>query len=491
MKHSEKKQEPSLTKNFIVYFVRTVVSVLVPIITFPYASRILGPSGIGRVQYAQTWVTYFQLFACLGINSYAIREGTRCRDDKEKLGKLCTEIFRINCMTTVLAYAAFFIFWHSFGPIKDYKGLLLLFSLSIAANALSIEWVYSIFEDYTYISIRSVLFQILSLLALFLLVNDQQDYYMYAIVLMLPAIGTAMTNIVHARKLISWGGKREYHYLYHLKPIILIFGITIASNLYNSLDTTMLGLQMGDTAVGYYTSAVKLARNVLVIVTSMCTVLSPRAFYYAGLDDKSKFLELTKKATNVILGFAIPCGIGLIVLAPQLISLFSGPEFGAAVQPMRVLSINLIFSAVNGLLGWQVLVTLNKEKWTFAAMIVGCVIDFVLNSLFIPLYGVTGAAAATLLTEMSVFVAYMLLAKRLMAIGQCFVEVWQYLVGVVAFFPIAFYVNCVVGKNEVVTVAVTVVLCAAEYAIVLITLHNPLGERVKEKVAGIVSHRGG
>lgn len=86
MKHSEKKQEPSLTKNFIVYFVRTVVSVLVPIITFPYASRILGPSGIGRVQYAQTWVTYFQLFACLGINSYAIREGTRCRDDKEKLG---------------------------------------------------------------------------------------------------------------------------------------------------------------------------------------------------------------------------------------------------------------------------------------------------------------------------------------------------------------------------------------------------------------------
>ena len=124
-------------------------------------------------------------------------------------------------------------------------------------------------------------------------------------------------------------------------------------------------------------------------------------------------------------------------------------------------------------------------------MIVGCVIDFVLNSLFIPLYGVTGAAAATLLTEMSVFVAYMLLAKRLMAIGQCFVEVWQYLVGVVAFFPIAFYVNCVVGKNEVVTVAVTVVLCAAEYAIVLITLHNPLVERVKEKVAGIVSHRGG
>lgn len=474
MKKNDSNTTPSLSRNFAVYLFKTIVVTLAPIITFPYASRVLGPIGIGRVQYAQTWVGYFQLLACLGINSYAIREGTRCRHDREKLGKLCTELLYISCGTTVIAYAIFFAFTFTFAPLRDYRGLLIMCSISIVANSLSVEWLYSIFEDYTYISVRSIVIQLIALLMLFVLVRSREDYYFYAFVLIFPSMGSMILNLIHSRKIIRWGGYGGYRYLHHLKPIFMIFGITVTANLFNSIDTTMLGLYMGDQEVGYYTTAVKLARNVMVLVSAMCTVFSPRSFYYAGLEDKTKFFDLTQKSIHIIMGVAIPCGIGLTVLAPQFIWLFGGPEFEAAVPAMYLLSINLIFTAINGLLGWQILLTMNKEKLSLYATALGCVIDFVLNCILIPPYGSAGAALATIVTEITVFIIFLVLCGRMMPILKYFSGIWQYFVAALTFVPICAAANYLFKDDVLAVVISTVVLCSGAYVFVLWKLNNPM-----------------
>lgn len=474
MKSNKSDDIPSLSRNFVIYLMKTIVVTLVPIITFPYASRVLGPVGIGRVQYAQTWVGYFQLFACLGINSYAIREGTRCRDDRKKLGKLCTELLHISCVTTLIAYLAFFLFVFVFGPVQDYRGLLVICSISILANALSIEWLYGIFEDYTYISLRSIAMQLLSLLLLLLLVRSRADYYLYALVLVFPTAGSMVLNLLHSRKMIHWGGYGGYQYRRHLKPVFLIFGITVASSLYNSIDTTMLGLFIGDQEVGYYTTAVKLARNVMVLIAAMCTVFSPRAFYYAGLENKSQFLDLTKKSIQIIMGIAIPCGVGLMILAPQFVWLFGGPEFEAAVPAMYVLSINLIFSAINGLLGWQILVTLNKEKLSLYATVQGCVIDIILNRLLIPHYGATGAAVATIMTEISVFITCSIFCSKMVPMRIFFSKTWQYVLASLTFLPICWGMNRLFGDNMILVILSTVICCIGSYFLILWKMHNEM-----------------
>lgn len=465
------KKGPSLSKNFVVYFLKTVVVTFVPMITFPYASRVLGPTGVGRVQYAQTWASYFQMFACLGITSYATREGTRCRDDKNKLGKLCTELFRINCVTTLIAYIAYFIFIFCFPKVADYRGLLLICGIMIAGNALSIEWLYAIFEDYTYISVRSIILQLLSLVLLVVLVRNRTDYYQYALVLILPVALAACLNLAHSRKVVHWGGYRDYHYLKHIKPIVLIFGITMATAVYGSMDTTMLGLHLGDEAVGYYTAASKLCRNVLSVVVATCAVFAPRAYYYANHENRDKFFELTKTTIHLLLIFSIPCAVGMIILAPEFMVIFSGPEFLVAIEPMKVLSINIICTAITNLLSWQILVTMNKEHLAFITTIQGCIIDFVLNSLLIPRYGVMGAAIATFIAEFSVLVSCIFFCKNLMPLRFCFNKTWQYILAAVSFFPIR-YLTSFFEQYFWLELLATILLCVLTYFGILYLLKN-------------------
>ena len=89
MEHKNNTQkQKSIKTNFVFNFIKVLLSLIFPLITFPYASRILLPEGIGKVDFANSIIAYFILIASLGINTYAIREGAKVRDDKEKLSKI-------------------------------------------------------------------------------------------------------------------------------------------------------------------------------------------------------------------------------------------------------------------------------------------------------------------------------------------------------------------------------------------------------------------
>lgn len=161
----------SLTRNFSVYMLKNMVSIIVPLITIPYVSRILGPSGLGDVQYTQSWVSYFSLIAGLGISSYAVREGAQRRDEPQKLGEFSVEIVTISFLSTTVAYLSFAIFLCFFKTTGAQPSLFLVFSLLIGATGLNTEWICTVFEDYDYISKRSIAFQLLSVVLLFVLVK--------------------------------------------------------------------------------------------------------------------------------------------------------------------------------------------------------------------------------------------------------------------------------------------------------------------------------
>ena len=183
----------SISKNFIFNLLKTLMSIIFPLITFPYASRILGVDNLGKVQYCNSIISYFSLISTLGISIYAVREGSKYKDSPSKLNKFCKEILLINSISTAFAYTVFCIFMIFFFKYSYYM-LMIVCSFTLFFNTYSIEWLYQIKEDYKYISIRAFVIQIISLLFLFIFVKTPSDYVKYAFIYIISSSGNFIFN---------------------------------------------------------------------------------------------------------------------------------------------------------------------------------------------------------------------------------------------------------------------------------------------------------
>ena len=173
-------QTKSLKKNATLNVIKTICSIIFPLITFPYASRILLPEGTGKVNFANSIISYFSIIASLGIGTYAIRGAAKVRDNKFELSKFTKEILAINLLSTAVAYLCFFIALRFSVKLHDYTKLLVICSSSILLSTIGINWLYSALEEYSYITLRSLSFQVLSIILLFTLVKTKEDYTKYA-----------------------------------------------------------------------------------------------------------------------------------------------------------------------------------------------------------------------------------------------------------------------------------------------------------------------
>lgn len=179
------------------------MGVIIPLITFPYSSRVLGPEALGKVDYAQANMTYFTLLQAFGIGGYAIREGARIRDDRKKMDEFASDMLSINLITSAIAYILFFAAL-AIPKLAGYRTLMLLFSTTIILSAIGVEWLFTIYEEYQYITIRSFVMQIVSVVLLFTCVKSEEDYMIYALTLVISSVGSNVMNFIRARKYVKF-----------------------------------------------------------------------------------------------------------------------------------------------------------------------------------------------------------------------------------------------------------------------------------------------
>ena len=195
-------KKKSLGLNAFLNGLRSVLNLIFPLITFPYISRVLSVNGIGIYNFSNTYIGYFILIAGLGIATYAVREGAKYRDNKEQIEEFSSEVFSINILATVIAYILLLLSLVIFKNLNNYVACILIFSIQILFTTLGTEWIYTIYEDYTYITIRSIIFKILSIILLFIFVKRPSDYLIYAAITVLASVGSNFLNFVHARSFI-------------------------------------------------------------------------------------------------------------------------------------------------------------------------------------------------------------------------------------------------------------------------------------------------
>lgn len=387
----------SIKKNFIINGIKIFFNLIFPIITFPYISRVLGPIGIGKITFATSIINYFLLFTNLGIPLYGIREIARIRENRLNLSKTFSEILFLNLITTIIGIIIFIIFLQ----LKLFGNDINLFqvmSLNIIFTFIGVEWYFQGMENYSYITKRSIIFKIISIILMFIFVNRKEDGVIYAGILVLALVGSNILNFFKAKKeiLISF---KNLNIMKHLKPILTIFSMNIAISIYTNLDSVMLGYRSSEYSLGIYSASSKIIHLVLGIVTSLGAVLLPRISNYIINKQEKELKEILENTLTFLLALSIPCVIGIILTANEIIKIFSGNEFMEAVKTMKILSLIIFFIAFSNFLGIQILYPRGEEKKVLYSVIVGAIINFSLNWLLIPKYAQNGAAVATVIAE--------------------------------------------------------------------------------------------
>jgi O-antigen/teichoic acid export membrane protein len=382
----------------------TMSSFIFPIITFPYVSRVLGPSGTGSVNFATSLITYFNMFAQLGIPTYGIRACAKVRDNKEELTRVTHELLTINLVMSLFAYAGLAAALFFVPSLKEDRTLYILVSALILFNAIGMNWLYQGLEKYTYITLRSIAFKLIALGAMFLLVRSKSDYVRYGFVSIFASSASSVLNFIHARRYISFRPVGGYHYRRHFRAIAVFFAMSCATTVYTNLDTVMLGFMKTKTDVGYYNAAVKIKTILVSIVTSLGSVLLPRASYYVEKKQMEEFRRITVKALTFVLLLAAPMTVYFILFASNGIYFLSGSAYTQSIVPMQIIMPTLLFIGLTNILGIQIMVPLGKEKYVLYSELAGAAVDFALNWLLIPRFSSAGAAIGTLAAELVVLI---------------------------------------------------------------------------------------
>lgn len=404
----------SLKLNALLNGIKTGITMIFPLITFPYISRILDVENIGKINFSNSVVNYFLLIAGLGISTYAIREGSYIRDDKDKLNRFCNEVFTINLLSTLISYILLIIIVSFNSKLQTYKLLIVIYSVNIIGTTIGINWLYSIYEDYWYITVRSILFQIISLVLMFIFVKTEQDYIKYVWILMMSSTGANILNYFNAKKYIQLKISKSINIKSHIKPILIIFISTIATTIYVNSDSTMLGFMCDNYTVGIYSVSVKIYTIFKSFVASIILVALPRLSNYIADKLKSDYEDKVNKIYRVLFILLIPITVGLYMSAKDIILIISGFSYIDATTSLRILSVALLFSVIGIYYTNAILLPMKYENEIMKITLISACVNIILNLIIIPNYKQNGAAATTIISEFIVcLMQYRIISKNM------------------------------------------------------------------------------
>ena len=471
----------SVKLNFLMNAILTISAFIFPLITFPYVSRILLPEGTGKVSFATSVVTYFALFAQLGIPTYGIRACAKVRDNKEKLTRTVQEIFIINIVMSLITYIVFFLVLNIVPRMQADKTLFVITSSTILFNAIGMDWLYKGLEKYTYITIRSIIFKFIALLAMFMFVHQKSDYIVYGGISIFAGSASNICNLLNVKKYIQIKPIGKYNIKQHMRPILIFFAMSCATTIYTNLDTVMLGFMKTDMDVGYYNAAVKIKNILLGIVTSLGTVLLPRASYYIENDYMEEFRRITQKAINFVFLISIPLTVYFILYAKEGILFLSGNAYSKAILPMQVIMPTLIFIGLTNIMGIQILVPLGREKIVLYSEIAGAIVDLFINILLIPRMAATGAAIGTLIAELAVWIVQFVALRYDIIEAYKKVKYFAIILGIIIASMLSIWIK-LFRLGSFITLVLTAIVFFGTSGVTLIIAKEPLVNEIVEQI---------
>lgn len=471
----------SLAKNSIYNVLYRVISVLFPLIMISYASQVLQPQGIGRVSSAQNIAQYFVLVAALGLPTYGTKKIAACLGVKKEVNRTFSELIIINTVSTIICSVAYYLmisvlpFYRERFPIYAATGLAIVF------NFFNIDWYYQGTEEYRYIMLRSLVVKILSLGVLLVFVRTPNDIVQYALVVTMAKVANYIFNIIHVRHRVNFT-LEDINVKQHIKQVIVLLAAAIAVEVYTLADTTMLTFMCGDEIVGYYSNSIKCISVIRTLIAAVCAVFLPRLSFYYAKKDYDSFNNLITRGFKILFTFTIPAAIGCALVADDFIPVLFGTSFLGSVVTTRILAISVITVAFSNFIGYQILVTVGKEKIMLISTVVGAAVNVILNYFLIRLYQHNGAAVASVITEGNVALIQLISIRKVVKLGPMLKETILPSLAGAGSMIILIVIFKNVFNSGILRLAISIMIGIATYFVVNIALKNDLVPMVMNKL---------
>jgi O-antigen/teichoic acid export membrane protein len=454
----------SLKKNVAYNTILTVSNVAFPVITTPYVSRILGVENIGIVNFAVTYASYFALFVALGIPMYGMREIAKQNNNPEGRSQIFSELFVINLFSAIIFSLVYLVTIFSVPALSHNREFLLITGISVLFFPFNVDWFFSGREKFKMVTIRTLVAKVIALGGLFIFVRTRNDIIPYLILTVTANLSSQIWNFWYMLKTEVRFRLKHLQIKKHLNAVIVLFASNIATSVYTMLGILLLGFMSDYTQVGYYTSANKVSKIILPIVTAISPVMIARINTIKKEKDSQKeILRLLNNSLGYMIMLAVPVTIGLIMIAPRFMPLFFGAEFIPATVSMQLLSLLIPIIGISNLFGIQILVAMGYERKLLISVLFGTVSNFCLNLLLIGRYGSLGASVASVISELMVMVVIFIFALKVIPVYINIGNIFQTMLSALLIIPVSLFFNHVIEQNLIyllATVATSVILYA-------------------------------
>ena len=477
----------SIKTNYIFSLLNTLTQMLFPLLTFPYACRVVGAEGIGEVDFLSAIVRYITIFTCLGLPMYGIREVARVRSDAAMMSQTVVEILSLHTLLTLAGYVVVAALCLFVPQVRAEAPLFLLLSTTVLFTTLGAEWFYSGIEDFRYITIRGLIVRVLSLFLLFILVKGPDDLMAYGFCVIAGTLGGNIFNFLRLRRFVSLKGLhlRQLQLRRHVRPVMQIFSFNIVISLYLQLNPVLLGFLRGPLEVGYFATASKIMVMLMQLATALGTVIMPHASNLVAEGRKEEFFGLLQRSYDFTVATCFPVSIALMVAAPGIISVFCGEGFEPAIVPSCIVAPIIFIVGLTDVWGIQALYPLGHIRLIVIASGVGAAVNLILGFCLAPSLGATGTAIAYLATEAASALVLFLLGRRHLQLRFLHREQFDVLLATllmaVAMWEFTRIANCstlggLVGQCAVGATFYTLTMLARKNSLIL-SLFSPLRRR--------------
>ena len=400
----------SVKKNYIYNLMYQILVILLPLITAPYISRVLGAENIGIYSYTTSISAYFILFGSLGVSLYAQREIAFHQDNKKENTKTFIEIVLLRTITMFISIAVFCITFVSNGEYGYFYKILIV---ELIAQCLDISWFFIGLEDFKKTVSRNLIIKFISVVSIFVLVKTPEDLNIYFWIYVLSVLIGNLSLWFYLPKYLVKVNVKELNIFKHLKPTLALFIPEIAIQVYTVLDKTMIGAIWEDKSeVGYYQQSEKIIKLLLTIITSLGTVLLPRIASCFANNKKQEVFGYLKKSFNFVFILAFPMIFGIIALADKFVPLFFGPGYDKVVILMSVISPIILFIGMSNVIGRQYLLPTKRQKQYTISVVTGAVVNLIMNSCLIWKFGALGASIGTVIAEFTVTFVQLIFVRK-------------------------------------------------------------------------------
>ncbi len=392
-------------KNFIYNLIYQIFAFVIPLITTPYISRVLGVENIGIYSYTYSIVNYFMLAILLGINNYGAREIAKSTTREERSKKFLSIYYLqlINSIVCILIFLLFVIFSN-----VEYKQILIIQTIFLISAMLDINWFYFGMEKFKITISRSMIIKLLSLIFIFILVKKETDLWIYILVLSLSTLISQLYLWIFIKKDVTLV-KVSFKDIYlNYKPCIILFIPVIAYSIYRVMDKTMIGYFSDTIQLGNYESAEKIINIPLSIITALGTVMLP----HMSKVSTKEYSEKIKDTYKLCFFMIFPICAGLLLVSKNFCNIFFGNGFDITPNLINLLIITVLFSCITNITRNNYLIPKSKDNIYVKSTICGAIVNFIFNLLFIPKYGAYGACVGTILAELVVMI-YQIICTRI------------------------------------------------------------------------------